>query len=533
LEVYTGDTDSRVLLLSRVLIVITSIAVLIDLQPFAIVPFTRETPFWIQVRQTITPSLLAFGTAITFLSSSLGRFLLTSQQTKDWRIIALRAGTKLTIFLAAMVLPVALYIAYLYLSSWIIKDAHVYPDDTHRRTVVLLYVAALPVFAVIAALMRANGYSLHGFYRDRLSRAFLFSPQKDSALHKLKLSDLESSAAPYQIFNTAMNVQGSTEANKRGRDADFFIFTRDFIGSDLTGYAPTRIVERITSRLDLGSVMAISGAAVSANMGTQTVRLMSPTLALLNVRLGYWLRNPLDLAKPPDFWANAYTLTSRLLEKFYLLVEMLNMLNEKSRNVYLTDGGHIENLGIYELLKRGCHLIVVIDAEADPDMTFRSLMKLERFARIDFGARISLPFEEIVQATRSVNDAVEGSVHERRRGPHCAIGRIFYQDGGEGIILYFKSSLSGDEKDYILDYKKRYPSFPHELTEDQFFTEEQFEVYRALGFHMVSGFFDSSDWFSFLSTGPGAFADSSAAFDEVIEKLGGSRTGSAGKQHGT
>ncbi|MGA9455935.1 MAG: hypothetical protein WBV43_10735, partial [Pseudolabrys sp.] len=106
-----------------------------------------------------------------------------------------------------------------------------------------------------------------------------------------------------------MNVQGSTEANRRGRNAEFFTFTPDFVGSDLTHYAVTslkadeRHMENADQRLDLGAAMAISGAAVSANMGSNTVRWLSPTLALLNVRLGYWLRNPRDRTKQSRFCA--------------------------------------------------------------------------------------------------------------------------------------------------------------------------------------------------------------------------------------
>ena len=84
------------------------------------------------------------------------------------------------------------------------------------------------------------------------------------------------------------------------------------------------------------------------------------------------------------------------------------------------------------------------------------------------------------------------------QGPHCAIGRIFYENGAEGIIVYFKASLTGDEKSYILDYKRRYAAFSHETTADQFFSEEQFELYHALGFHMVDGFFDGTDEFSYF-----------------------------------
>jgi hypothetical protein len=357
----------------------------------------------------------------------------------------------------------------------------------------------------------------------------------------LKLSQLRGSIAPYHIVNTALNVQGSTEANRRGRNADFFMFTRDFIGSDLTLYGPTKEtlgptqdMERIDLRLDLATAIAISGASVSANMGAQTVRFLSPTLALLNIRLGYWLRNPRDLAQEPKFhqmlWRFPpqvrnilryfHELTIPLFDKTYLLLEIFNQLDEKSRNVYLSDGGHIENLGVYELLKRGCQLIVVVDAEADPSMSFGSLIKLERYARIDFGVRIVLPWEQIARMAKSVSDTLDHVDQVCGKGPHCAVGRIFYENGAEGILVYFKSSLTGDEKDYILHYKKRYAAFPHETTADQFFSEEQFEVYRALGFHMLDGFFNGTDDFSFLSTGPDAFAaDRPAAFAAIMALL--------------
>src|SRR5262249_37018753 len=351
--------------------------------------------------------------------------------------------------------------------------------------------------------LKANAYSLHQFYDDRLSAAFLFKPDfrgpEAPRLKNFKMSQLESRYCPYHIINAALNVQGSREANRRGRDADFFMFTRDFVGSDLTMFACTRLsgsaldMETVDPRLDLGAAMAISGAAVSANMGSNTVRWLSPTLALLNIRLGYWLRNPRHLAKiKRRFLRPLYYLWSRFLGQFYLFVEMLNLLTEEGRLIYLSDGGHIENLGIYALLKRGCQLIIAVDAEADPEMSCSSLLKLERYARIDLGVRIILPWEQI--AARSLEtgreiDPRSGRKAQRHHGPHCAIGRILYDNGAMGILLYFKSSMSGDEKDYLIDHKKRNPEFPHEKTGDQFFSEEQFEVYRALGYHVVEGFF--------------------------------------------
>jgi hypothetical protein len=87
-------------------------------------------------------------------------------------------------------------------------------------------------------------------------------------------------------------------------------------------------------------------------------------------------------------------------------------------------------------------------------------------------------------------------------------------------LLYFKSSLSGDEKDYVLDYKKRNSGFLYENISDQFFTEEQFEIYRSLGYHIVEGYFSGTDKVSLLTDGHGAWSGLPTAKTEVRQALG-------------
>ena len=127
-------------------------------------------------------------------------------------------------------------------------------------------------------------------------------------------------------------------------------------------------------------------------------------------------------------------------------------------------------------------------------MHFSSLVRLQRYARIDLGIRIELPLAGIRAATFATSKEIEerGDAGDRitKAGPHCAIGRILYP-GGEGRILYVKSSMTGDKSNYVVDYKRRHASFPQETTGDPFFTEEQFEAYRALGFHITQGVFNS------------------------------------------
>jgi hypothetical protein len=570
---FASDTRGGALTTARILLIAVAAVAVFDLQPIAIEGLLRFQT-WLECHpgafaigpKTIMGVLTAFSGAVSALSRVLGQFLKTSQRSTEWTTLLQRGATHVLLFFAAMALPLALWILYLYLSAaaidgWQLPDAVEHaivwirswfstwlPTCLVARTSTgqLYQLLFVPSFVVFLCF-QANGYSLHRLYRDRLSHAFLFKAtdgQEPTFLDRLKLSQLAECNGPYHIINAAMNVQGSKEANRRGRDADFFMFTRDFIGSDLTLYGRTNEtlaklalpraqqpsavaqtpplapgMEAKDLRLDLATAMAISGAAISANMGANTVRLLSPTLALLNIRLGYWLDNPRDLARGPNSSKLGRSILKRIFGKGYLLLEMTNQLSETSRQLYLSDGGHIENLGVYELLKRGCALIVVVDAEADPDMAFPSLLKLERYARIDLGVRIKLPWESIAWTSKEVSADIAADFPMRCPGPHCAVGQIIYQNGATGIMVYFKSSLSGDEKDYILDYRRRFAAFPHETTGDQFFTEEQFESYRALGFHMVDGFFGGADSFSYLSEAEGGFLSEEAARAAVLKML--------------
>lgn len=389
---------------------------------------------------------------------------------------------------------------------------------------VIIYMFAGAVLFAISFCLTPNANSLHRLYRDRLSKAFLFDPTRSAdggvaraeasldqgrdfrALDRMKLTDLYAVPAeaaripglpatpklhaPYQLINTALNIQGSDFANRRGRNADFFLFSALNVGSEATGYAPTGLVQDDEQSLDLATAMAISGAAASSNMGSSSIKALTPTLALLNVRLGYWLKNPR--------YVDERVRPQRRSTPLYFWSEISGRLYENSDSVYLTDGGHIENLGVYELLRRRCRLIIAVDAEADAPMNFGSLMTLQRYARIDLGVRIDLPWTPIRERTRALmarnadkaGDPAAADDHDEmvQDHVHVAVGTIDYGGDEKGYLVYIKSSLNGDENDYIRDYARRNDRFPHETTGDQFFSEEQFEVYRALGFHMAHGF---------------------------------------------
>jgi hypothetical protein len=238
--------------------------------------------------------------------------------------------------------------------------------------------------------------------------------------------------------------------------------------------------------------MAISGAAAAPNMGKETNRLFAFFLSMLNVRLDYWLPNPRYATN-----RNRDSVPRSPIKRvgpLYLMREMLGRLDDSSRNINLSDGGHYDNMGLYELFRRECRLIVCGDGEADPNLQFNGLADALRMAQIDFGI--------IVEMT-GLDDLRAGKENH-------AIGKIRYAGGRVGWLLYLKQSLNGDASlyatmdparytgsakptdsrqydagAYIAEYKSRNPTFPHQSTSDQFFDEAQFECTRAVGYNVA------------------------------------------------
>ncbi len=350
---------------------------------------------------------------------------------------------------------------------------HVVPPLVDPRGVVFLVVGVLLLWFNVRFL-DINLTSPHVFYRDRLSRVFLIR-QRDGAIvpndeQKLSSLNVEGSAAPYHLINAALNLKGSGDPNLRGRNADFFVFSKHFVGSERTGWCPTGRMEEVDRHLDLGTAMAISAAAAAPNMGTVTMGQLVFLMTLLNIRLGYWLPNPAGVEG--RHW---YNRVFRGAGPSYLVKEAMGSTHARGSYVNVSDGGHIENLGVYQLLRRRCARIIAVDGEADPDMTFGSLSVLMRYARIDLGIEIDIDLDPLRKNANGLSRA------------HWAVGRIEYGNGQTGELLYIKSSTTGDEPEDLRQFAQLNPAFPHQSTADQFFTEAQFEVYRTLGEHIARG----------------------------------------------
>ncbi len=337
----------------------------------------------------------------------------------------------------------------------------------------LLVIVIAAVYVVVPwVFFDLNERSVHGFYRDSLGESFVVgnAPTGLETEGDLKLSDFSQpgSAAPFQLFNATLNLQTDPALQNTGRNGDFFLFTKDYVGSERTKYAPTELLETSYGKFTAASAMATSGAAASPHMGIFTQRPLVFVMSLLNIRLGVWLPNPMYL-----------TGKSWYPNPFWLFREMRRNLDAQGRGIYVSDGGHLENLGVYQLLKRRCRFIIVVDATTDPDLEFQSLADAKRYARVDLSVEIDIDVSPLKLGA------------DGRSRAHWVAGVIRYPATGSepaatGVIYVIKASLTGDEDVEIQAYKAGASSFPHEPLSDQFFDEGQFEAYGLLGFHAAT-----------------------------------------------
>jgi hypothetical protein len=384
----------------------------------------------------------------------------------------------------------------------------------YEQTIEGSYVAMWMTMAALVALggilawrIDINEFSLHMMYRNRLVRAYLGASNTRRQPHpftgfdqrdEVHLDDLFATNGvvqrPYHLVNTTLNLCNGQELAWQTRKAAGFTFAPGFCGFELPSMAApggvrvaqesTRGSYRRTSsyRADprpandqeagirLGTSVAVSGAAASPNMGFHTSPPLAFLMTLFNVRLGRWFINPRRQHTPGAS-------TSPRLGLRYLFQELFGLSDAKANYVYLSDGGHFENLGVYELVRRRCRLIVVVDASADGKLDFDDLGNAIRKCGTDLGIPIHIDVGKI--------DLLKDAQFSRA---HCVQGIIDYAkvDPGapNGTLLYIKPSLLGTECADVLNYRKTNKAFPHQTTADQWFDETQFESYRALGYRI-------------------------------------------------
>jgi len=349
---------------------------------------------------------------------------------------------------------------------------------------------ALAVAAFFAALLLSwrvniNLFSLHHFYRNRLARCYLGATNAERRPHALTgfdpaddvpLAEL-AGQRPLHIVGAAINLNRGRQLAWQNRRAASFSFTPLHAGyapasaQVLGGYRPVAEYGKDAGGrpMMLATAMAISGAAASPNMGYHTSPAVAFLLTVFNVRLGHWCGD----TRHPTAWRER----DPLLGLRYWLAELTGTADQDYPFVSVSDGGHFENLGIYELVRRRCALIVACDAGADPTYTFEDLAEAMRKCYTDFGVEIQFAAGGV--------DGIrpEGGKPGKR---HYALARIVYPDGTPpGTLVYWKASLTADLPPDLQNYGQTHEDFPHETTADQFFDESQFESYRHLGYEVA------------------------------------------------
>ena len=332
------------------------------------------------------------------------------------------------------------------------------------------------VFGMIVDLKK---FSLHYAWKHRIVAGYVAASAKPdiketaarnfervSDAFNVQMKDLENQK-PLHVVNLALNQVASKRLSWQERKASSFTVTPYATGNEDPGYTDSAQYTNAKKGISLGTAVAISGAAVSPNMGymmsSGALRLL---MTLFNIRLGVWLPNP----------GRQGSLTKRfngLRALWGAVAEALGLTDSSHPFVYLSDGGHFDNLGLYEMVKRRCRFIVVSDASTDPNYDFESFSQSVRKIRIDLNAEIT--FKELTIRKPNTLRAIG----------YAAIGQITYDDQSVGALLYIKPTLNDSEPIDVKNYATMEPSFPQESIADQFFSESQFESYRRLGQHIV------------------------------------------------
>jgi hypothetical protein len=349
----------------------------------------------------------------------------------------------------------------------------------------LLLAALLAIPAVVLSrFIDANKFSLHAMYRVRLIRTFLGASNSHRKPHpftgfdpddNLPMAELPS--RPLHVVNATLNLVKGENLAWQQRKAESFTATKYRTGSGRLGYQESLLY---ADRISLGGAIAISGAAANPNMGYASSPVLSMIMMLFNARLGAWRPNPGEPGR--GYWSKpgpTYSVRPFIDEAF-------GLTNDKNAWVNLSDGGHFENLGLYEMVLRRCATIIVVDGSQDAAFHFDDLGNATRKIRIDLGIPIEFP------------DGVPVAKEITAASKHCAVGRIEYSAvDGQGVepgtLIYIKASLTGNEPRDVLTYAAENVAFPHQSTADQWFDESQFESYRRLGFHVVEEIFQFRD----------------------------------------
>jgi len=486
--------------------------------PFSVWLFYDQIPAWLPEFLTVRRvgpdqptgllALFAAGGAFAFITAAV-RKQLASVEANWWGVVA-----------TALVVP----LLFLWALSGVVHGALVNGVNGDASPLGLitfsepaLWLALTVVLSVIWLVSDQRSWSMHPFYKRRLAHAFAVERVEDRAAKEipwgvvtdfLGRDELDGLGidGPSFISCAAANIYDTAKAAPSLRAAPF-IFSGDRIGS------PHREIGELEAKVYRGrldskvrrrdvtvpAALAISGAALSPAMGKRSRWWLTSFLALANVRLGVWLPNPQWMGTLVDSSLKEVWLERPRLS--YLFKEIFAIHSIRDRFLYVTDGGHFDNLGLVELLRRSCTTIYVVDASGAEPGVFTTLGEAMALAMAEFGVRFDINLHEMRPLDAdAAADYVEAqlTLPWRRRRTLDARGGVLLNrpyawgtftyrmdENGverEGNICYIQTGVTAETPWQIRSHWEADARFPNDSTINQNFDHEQFEAYRALGF---------------------------------------------------
>jgi len=343
-------------------------------------------------------------------------------------------------------------------------------------------------------------WSPHPMYKARIASTFALQrgpgPGEASPLDPETWSYLDewgrpAPSGPQLLVCATANVE-DISIKPKGTRAVPFVFAHDYVGSPELGWWTTADFRRCLGRRLAGdgtlqAATAISGAAVASGLGVAgRIPTAGTAMALANLRLGVWLPNPRAVGVT---WPTAGRAAdrARMRGPAWLWREVSGFLPSARRFVYVSDGGHLDNLGLMELLRRRCAVILLVDASNDRLGTTRALDGVLRIASEHLGVACE-------RAPSPVNRA--GAWEAVRAAADCVeVFAVTHPDGRRTTVVYAKARFADtlrddpDVRDLAADVAKAgrawWPwslgSLPRTGTGNQWLTDAQFAGYVRLG----------------------------------------------------
>jgi hypothetical protein len=499
---------------------------------------------------TNTTSVLApiTGGSIAALLAALSAHLRSifsevGEDAKKFKALSPKLQRAFAYAVAAIIGPLLFYAVIVFSMSLTLANAD---SVVHRERLVAGGAAGVVLFSLLYLTIDISALSLHHFYKRRLCSAFALkrvkprptdapvpgSVAEDELPHRaadtqqmedgiamerdydkltlLSKTRIKDKPWPTLLVCAAANIS-DPGATPPGRRVTSFTFSPYSIGGPLVGAMPTESYEdafadnRSRARdLTLPAAVAMSGAAIAPSMGKLTRRPLTFLLALGNVRLGVWVPNPRWVA------SGASWIRWQPPRPSYLLRELFGRNRADGRYLFVTDGGHYENLGLVELLRRGCTKIYCFDASGGE--SFSELGEAVALARSELGVEIEIDPTALLRGAKAVAPANGAESEQASTTPQrvvpcdpCATnqtsspddsdmalksvvcGRFRYrpevgsEKGVEGVIYYARNVMTHKVPWDVRARHLEDPTFPHDPTIDQLYTDQKFESYRMLG----------------------------------------------------